>query len=243
MPLLLNKKTMEASIRFMADIWENNSKEWLDMNRERYLAELREPMKELAETLRGPIGALHGEFDGKPKISRINNDIRFSRGMPLYKQHMWIAFGSGTAELFSVVCGSGWTACVTTGSQKRDELENWRRNLIDHHDLWETWTEADGYMKRFMVSVDGEYKRPLYDDIPEDVEELVQAKRLYIYPKYVKRLPSDPIGWLVDEMAALAPLYLMMVVPPAGIVRAIRDLVSAPPMGPRSAAVFEAFGG
>jgi hypothetical protein len=239
----LDRKTMEASIRFMAEIWKNNSKEWLDMNRDRYQAHLREPLKELAETLRGPIGSLYGDFDGKPKISRINNDIRFSRGKPLYKQHMWISFGTGNAELFAVVCGSGWTACVTTGSQKREELDGWRRNLIDHNDLWGRWAKSSGFPQRIAVSVEGNYKRLLYDDSPSEIEELIQAKRLYIYPHYVKRLPSEPFGWLVDEMAALAPVYLMMTVPSAGLAQAIEELVSVPPLGPKSAAVFEALGG
>jgi len=239
----LDRKAFNASVHFMADLWNNNSKEWLDMNRDRYQAELRDPMKTLAEELRGPIGSLHGDFDGKPKISRINNDIRFARGRPLYKEHMWISFGAGKSELFAVVYREGWTACVTVGSPKREELDGWRRNLIDHHSLWKRWASVVGFPHKMVLSVGDSYKKALYDDTPEDVEDIVQAKLVYIYKPYLKRLPTDPVGWLADEMAALAPVYLMMTVPPAGLERAIGELVSIPPLGPKSAAVFQALGG
>ena len=76
------------SFQFMKDLWDNNNKSWFDENRKRYEKVLRNPMKELAEDLSGPISIILPEFTGKVKVSRINNDIRFSPNKPPYKEHM-----------------------------------------------------------------------------------------------------------------------------------------------------------
>jgi len=63
---------------FLAELEKNNSKVWFDENRKRYEQFVRQPIKSLAEALDDPVSLIMTEFDGKSKISRINNDIRFT---------------------------------------------------------------------------------------------------------------------------------------------------------------------
>ena len=80
------------AFKFMADLQQNNNKAWFDANRTRYEQYVRDPMKALAGALEDPVFFILPEFSGRAKVSRINNDIRFSPNKPPYKERVWISF-------------------------------------------------------------------------------------------------------------------------------------------------------
>ncbi|MDD4844209.1 MAG: DUF2461 domain-containing protein [Anaerotignum sp.] len=92
---------LPETIDFLWELRMNNTKEWMDQNRERYKAVLKEPFDWLA----AEIGEQFGESTGEKMdwaISRINRDIRFSKDKSPYRACRWVVF----KEPFSV--GTKW---------------------------------------------------------------------------------------------------------------------------------------
>jgi uncharacterized protein (TIGR02453 family) len=82
---------------FFHELDQNNTKEWFDSNRKRYLIKIKEPFYEFIQEL-----ILHLQDEDKdlytePKesIFRINRDLRFSKNKTPYKKHVSAAIGTG----------------------------------------------------------------------------------------------------------------------------------------------------
>ncbi len=79
-----------AVFSFLRDLQENNHKEWMDANRERYM-EAKEiwlhEVEQMLQALRKHDEALISGFKPKDTISRINNNRRFQPDKPLYKDY------------------------------------------------------------------------------------------------------------------------------------------------------------
>jgi len=209
------------TFRFMADLWNNNNKQWFDRNRKRYEQTVREPLKELAESLAGPVSTILPEFNGKPKISRINNDIRFSPKKPLYKEHMWISFSAGgdcsEADIFAAVDRNGWCTGCGIGSNKREPLDGWRKNLLEYTDLWLEYTDSISFGKKSRAYFENIYKKPLFPDIPEEIYDLVQAKGVWIVDDPINEFTVSPEADFFAGMCKNLPIYLFMS-QPAGLL-------------------------
>lgn len=229
----------------MAELWENNSKEWFDTQRERYQKEVRDLVRELAVELYGPVAAMHPRLDGKPVISRINNDLRFHKNKSPYKEHVWISFGSKCeAELFVAVSRSGWCSGAMISANAKEGIGFWRKNLIQHRDLWDRWAKAVKLGNEVTVWPENQYRKPLFENVPEDVYPLVQSKQLYLTDKTKINIPIDPVQWLADGIAMLLPAYLFMTTAPTSLPAVLEDLGGViPPMGERSSKVFQVLGG
>src|SRR5687767_4506829 len=80
--------TLDA-IQFLADLQQNNNKEWFDQNRERFVTSLRDPflrfLTDLAPRMRNEVSPRF-VVDAKPtggSLARIHKDMRFAKdGMP-----------------------------------------------------------------------------------------------------------------------------------------------------------------
>ena len=205
------------SFRFMAELWRNNDKGWFAANRERYETHVRRPLKAMAEALTGPVAALLPEFDGLPRLSRINNDLRFTPHKPPYKEHIWISFFTGAAragELFAGINGKGWFAGCNVNSGKREGLDNWRDSLLAHPGRWRAYAQAIGWGERVLPYVEGRYVRPLRENVPEDLRDLVQAKVLYIVEGSPAEFHGAPEKEFLLGLARLLPVLLFLIVPP-----------------------------
>ena len=202
------------SFNFLTELWENNNKQWFDSNRKRYEENIREPFKKIAESLAGPVSLLLPEFSGKPKISRINNDIRFSPNKEPYKEHVWMSFGSGhgcsSADIFAGINRNGWSTGCGIGSNKRESLDEWRRNLIDNVNLWRKYASAIGLGTKVMKHLEESYKKPLFPDIPEDIHEIVQAKGIWIVDDPRPIISSEPEREFYEGICKFLPLYHFM---------------------------------
>ena len=73
-------------------LWElrmNNSREWMEENRDRYKRVLKEPFDSLAAALVAESTAFGGR-EMKCSVSRINRDIRFSKDKSPYRASRWV---------------------------------------------------------------------------------------------------------------------------------------------------------
>ncbi len=200
------------AIRFMAELWDNNSKDWFDANRDRYIAVLREPFKRLKDELGAPMSMMLPDLP-LAKISRINSDIRFHKDKPPYKEHVWISWPVTPAELTAAISRHGWSAGISIGGDK-NELECWRTNLLKHYDIWSNYANALKLRDVVKVHIGDSYKKPLYETIPEDVFDIVQAKQIYIFPEATPQFGKSSIAGYLTQLAMILPAFFFATVPP-----------------------------
>ncbi len=79
------------TIDFLWELRMNNSREWMEQNRERYKTVLKEPFDRFAAELAEKSG-LFCEVGAKYSISRINRDIRYSKDKSPYRACRWVVF-------------------------------------------------------------------------------------------------------------------------------------------------------
>lgn len=77
------------TIDFLWELRMNNSREWMEQNRERYKRVLKEPFDSLAAALAEQSPAFGGR-EMKCSVSRINRDIRFSKDKSPYRACRWV---------------------------------------------------------------------------------------------------------------------------------------------------------
>ncbi|HKF52076.1 MAG TPA: DUF2461 domain-containing protein, partial [Candidatus Acidoferrales bacterium] len=84
------------TFRFFRELKKNNSKVWMDANRDRYKQHVIEPLRGLLDTLAPGMQKLHPAFSigGRTgeNFSRINRDIRFAKDKTPYYTHMYLFF-------------------------------------------------------------------------------------------------------------------------------------------------------
>jgi len=216
----------ENSFQFMADLWSINAKPWFDAHRQDYEANVLKPMKALAIDLTAPMQNVLPEFSGKPKLSRINNDIRFHQDKPMYKQHMWISFaGSGAiADIFTAIGGSGWAAGVGIGAPNKEPLLNWHTNLIKHHTIWQRYFAAVEKIRPIYLYPENPYKKALYPDAPEDIQPLLQARGVWLVEKPRADFDANPAQDFFRALCRVLPLYLFMQCKPLELTERLMQL-------------------
>lgn len=80
---------LPETIDFLWELRMNNSKEWMEQNRERYQAVLKKPFDAFASELAAYSGIFCGG-ETKYSVSRINRDIRFSKDKSPYRACRWV---------------------------------------------------------------------------------------------------------------------------------------------------------
>src|SRR5260221_8171151 len=93
-PGIFSKDTFQ----FFLDLKRHNHKDWMDAHRERYQASVVQPLKKLLEEMAPAVLDLDDRFETTGRrganLSRINNDIRFSKDKTLYKTSMYLKFSA-----------------------------------------------------------------------------------------------------------------------------------------------------
>src|SRR6266566_8848477 len=88
-----------ATLRFFRQLSRNNSKEWMDANRERYRSDVVEAFRALLAALAPAALKLQADFDTSGRtgvnFSRINRDIRFARDKTPYRPQMYLMLPPG----------------------------------------------------------------------------------------------------------------------------------------------------
>jgi uncharacterized protein (TIGR02453 family) len=109
------------TFRFFRELGRNNSKTWMDENRERYQSTVVRPFHHLCEELSPAMFDLDSQFDVSGRtgsnFSRINRDIRFAKDKTPYKTQMYLKFSvpaPGNGETGQLYVGLS-TNTVTAG--------------------------------------------------------------------------------------------------------------------------------
>jgi uncharacterized protein (TIGR02453 family) len=84
----------QGTIRFFHALAQNNSKAWMDENRDWYRSSVVEPFRAMLDALSPAVLQLDPDFDINYRtgtnFSRINRDIRFARDKTPYHDHMYL---------------------------------------------------------------------------------------------------------------------------------------------------------
>ncbi|MGB6481977.1 MAG: TIGR02453 family protein [Candidatus Acidiferrales bacterium] len=90
------------TFRFFRDLGRNNSKAWMDENRDRYKQHVVEPFRRLLDALAPGVQKLHPDFciSGRTgeSFSRINRDIRFAKDKTPYRTQMYLLFSHAETQ-------------------------------------------------------------------------------------------------------------------------------------------------
>lgn len=73
-------------------LWElrmNNSREWYQANKERYIKYVHEPTVALADGIFEKMHKMDSSFDERPKVSRVHRDTRFTKNKMPLKECKW----------------------------------------------------------------------------------------------------------------------------------------------------------
>jgi uncharacterized protein (TIGR02453 family) len=106
------------TVRFFRELGRNNSKAWMDENRDRYRCAVVEPFRVLLDRLAPAVQKLNPQFliTGRTgeNFSRINRDIRFARDKTPYRTQMYVHFSEPGGEGGQLYAGVSAEA-VTSG--------------------------------------------------------------------------------------------------------------------------------
>jgi len=110
------------ALAFLAELRENNSREWFKANRHSYDEYLRTPAEELADRL---------SHLGEPHFFRPFRDARFHRGAPI-REDVAVAImpGSGSAYYFRLAL-DGLMLGAGIHEARPDQLERFRAAILD----------------------------------------------------------------------------------------------------------------
>ena len=89
--------TFRGLYKFLRDLQKNNSKQWMDANRDRY-EEVRDWYIQWLDNMSLELAKIDPQYtptSGKKAINRINNNLMFHPEKPVYKDH----FGAGLDQL------------------------------------------------------------------------------------------------------------------------------------------------
>lgn len=89
----------DETLKFLAELKLNNSREWFDENRDRYEKYLMEPARKFVIAIGDRLKEIFPEIRAEPKVNkslfRMNRDIRFSPDKSPYKTNLGIIFPEG----------------------------------------------------------------------------------------------------------------------------------------------------
>ncbi|MDR1517361.1 MAG: DUF2461 domain-containing protein [Dysgonamonadaceae bacterium] len=209
------------TLRFLKDLKENNYKEWFEAHRELYEIELLQPFKALVGALSPVMHNIDTQFELRPSkvLSRIYRDIRFSKNKDPYKTSLWISFQRSATHweffpgFFMELNAENYLYGMGLYLPKRNVMDNFRDLVEAEPETFAKMVQKDVLKRGF--SIEGEeYKRPIPNNLPENLQTWARRKSIYV----LKTLPHNEtlfspalLQQLADEFTALKDLYLMMV--------------------------------
>lgn len=203
--------------RFLAELENNNRKEWFDEQRKRYETHVKKPFAALVADMLPHMSTLDPQIDMQPKdaIFRINRDIRFSADKSPYNTTMKAAFVRGGRKSANAGYFLGISAeQIHLGggayNPDKDGIQAIRRRIADK-------PQAFGRICRDAAFVDlfGEVQGAAVKRVPADLRDAFETEPLVANKQwYVMR--AEPIAPLLkagtletriaELTAAAAPL-------------------------------------
>lgn len=184
---------------FFIELRFNNSKEWFDLNRQRYFECVKEPMDLFAKEMNEELCRLTG-IKTVPSVSRINRDIRFSKNKEPYRDHRWVVFKRDSGQwknrpiLYFEIGAEYYSIGMGMYESKPEYMTNFRKKidanpseferLIKKYDNSKFKLGGDMYKKKFAGERSDEInnwylRRNIYIDYTSPLGEEVLDRRIF----------------------------------------------------------------
>lgn len=206
------KKTLD----FLFENCLHDSKEWYQEHKAEYKQYVAEPFSEFITALQPTINEIDSEITCNPKrFSRLYRDARYSRGGPIFREHVWCSFGRKTEQFeaspsfyfdvspsgFEYGCGYYMASTATM---------NALRNLIIKKD--KAFQEAiKAYENQNIFQLAGDlYKKNRYPDQSKRLCNWLNRKSIYLFCKdsNINLLCSEKLAErIAEDFLKIAPVY------------------------------------
>lgn len=197
---------------FLANLAQNNSREWFQANKEQYDAQLKRPALLLLDQIAADLGKMTGQ-QVSTKLFRPNRDVRFSKDKTPYHEHLhmlWTTQGVDRQPLGWFFGISPKYISIGAGQMafEKKAITLWRTTIDGPHGRdFETLIQT---LKANGFRIDPpELKRvpsPYAKDHPR--EALLRRKSLAVWQEF-RELP-EPTHALKTTFKALQPLAKLL---------------------------------
>ncbi len=207
----------QASLDFLADLDENNNKEWFQANKKRYEKELKKPARALVDLVNAELELFapdHVTPAGKA-INRINRDIRFSKDKTPYNTHIWAGFhnqtlpkGAGAGYYFGFTT-DGFGVGAGCWMPPRDRMTALREHIADNYSEFEAILGDEVFAKTFGPLAGEKYKRvPKPWDADHRAAEILKHKGIHTRAELDPKLVTSPsvVAEISRHLRLLKPL-------------------------------------
>lgn len=210
---------------FLRELKANNKKEWFDPNKDRYIADVRDPLLAFIAAIGPRLGAISPHLVADPKRSmfRIYRDTRFSKNKAPYKTQASAFFFHQTAgkEGPGIYLHLEPESCfLGVGLYHPDPVS--RTKVTDaiaaKPDAWRDATSGKEFRKLFKMEGDSMAKLPKQYDPQHPFAEDLKRKDFIICNYFSDRqaCAKDFIE-RVDAASRVAALYLGFIVKAIGL--------------------------
>ena len=201
-----------ALFQFMRDLEGNNNRDWFAANKERYLADLRDPALDFVMDFGSRLLKISPSFLADPRpnggaLFRIYRDIRFSKDKRPYKDHTGLHFRhqagkSAHTPGFYLHLQPG-NCFVGVGLWRPDNptLKLIRDSLVKDPGLWKKAVGGKKFREAFQVSGDSLKRPPKGYDADHPLIEVLKMKDFTAFAPLTQKQVMSP-GFL-DEFAGL----------------------------------------
>lgn len=150
--------SMEA-LAFFAAVRFNNSREFMNENRDIFERAVKRPLVLLAQQLAPTVQQIDSRIDPRPSraVSRIWRDVRFSRDKSPLRDHMWIGFnpmgenkGDSCGFFFEISAERAGWGCGFY-QMRPESMENLRCILREKPKYVKNILDADGFRLEYEI--------------------------------------------------------------------------------------------
>jgi uncharacterized protein (TIGR02453 family) len=213
---------------FFRELETHNKKEWFDANKDRYLADVRDPLQAFIAALRPRLLEISPYLVADPKptggsMLRIYRDIRFSKNKTPYKTHaaafFWHQTGGKEGPGIYLHLGPGggylavgtWRPIPATRTKVSDAIAG-------KPDAWRDATLGKEFRKTFKMEGESLAKLPKQYD-PEDpfAEDLKRKDFIALATFSEKQVCAKDFIDRVDRLSRLAAPYLGFIIRAVGL--------------------------
>ena len=160
----------DETLQFLADLEQNNDREWFAENKARYEDVVREPALELVRQMATHLSAVSKHFEASDKrvggsLMRIYRDTRFARDKTPYKTNIGVHFRQRDKDVHSpgLYIHVALEGCFLGAGIWRPEsadLANIRKRIVDSPKEWTSARDDKTFRRYFELQGDSLKRMP-----------------------------------------------------------------------------------
>lgn len=196
------------TFEFLADIRENNTRDWFEQNRARYETSWKTAGLDLIDALADPMSQLDPPLKAEARINgslrRINRDVRFSKDKSPYQARMHLVFWTGghpnrSPGIHIVLSPEGLGFGVGTFGLTPAQITDFRTRILNPKDRARLLEAAKSARQ-----TGSEWTEPDLKKLPRGYEADGDWEHLLRRKAFVMRTHADPVmpAWITTQDCA-----------------------------------------